>query len=601
LVDQVFLLYSNEKPFFPLFQNRFDTLPKSAEPTFDTFQLNTIRLAEDLEFRQKKYNDAISNYYKLLNYSKDKTAKARALNSIARNWLKLQDFNHALEVSLKIINEFPDMYSADGLQIFLYAKLLAVECYQKSDEPEKAIESAMVLYNELLTAGWDLSEDRFNTFIGLTTDALNKLFAEETALKSKYMNEMNELGKRYEQKTAEWKNINILKSIIIPDLTKYAQENSIQSSPFRKLNTVGGQNFLILGAMLPEKDNAQNSGILGVTLDNKYLENDLLINAIENIRAFKNTTVCITNLSGHIITGNKTEDPGLIKTIAFFDNKFPPWQIELGYTGSKGTGGDSIFSNFFFWTIITLIVILVFGTTLIVRITVREMELLKLKSDFVSSVSHEFKTPLTSMKALTERIEGGKVTQPEKLRQYLSLISFDIERLIRLVGNILNFSKIEEGKKVYKMEKTDTGLWLKQVIDNFSKENFENNVAIRTHIAAELPFLLMDTDAMAQAIFNLLDNAVKFSPGNKDIEFTAEKKDKTIIMNIKDKGIGIEKDESDKILEKFYRGKSAVNNSIRGTGLGLTLVKYTIDAHGGKVKVGSEPGWSTVITIILPI
>jgi signal transduction histidine kinase len=266
--------------------------------------------------------------------------------------------------------------------------------------------------------------------------------------------------------------------------------------------------------------------------------------------------------------------------------------------GNFGTG--SILSNFFFWTIITLIIILVFGSILIVRIIHGELELLRLKSDFVSSVSHEFKTPLTSMKALTERLEGGKVTQPEKLRQYLSVISFDIERLIRLVGNILNFAKIEEGKKVYKFEKTDTGIWLKELTDNFKRENIETHITLRTDIEPELPIISIDKDPMTQAIYNMLDNAVKFSPGEKEIEITAKKSGSTVVIKIKDNGIGIEKDESTKIFEKFYRGKQAVKNSIRGTGLGLTLVKYTVEAHGGTVKAVSERGWQTVLTVNLP-
>ena len=221
----------------------------------------------------------------------------------------------------------------------------------------------------------------------------------------------------------------------------------------------------------------------------------------------------------------------------------------------RGLGEISIFSSFYFWTIITLIIILVFGTALIARIVAREMEILKIKSDFVSSVSHEFKTPLTSMKALTERLEKGKVTQPAKMKQYISIISHDIDRLIRLVGNILNFSNIEEGKKVYKKEETDIAIWLKEIIDNYKKESIESGINISAELEDNLPALYIDKDAMSQAIFNLLDNAVKFSQGDKMVRVTVEKNESSIIIKIKDKGIGIENDEKDKIFEKFYRGR----------------------------------------------
>ena len=151
------------------------------------------------------------------------------------------------------------------------------------------------------------------------------------------------------------------------------------------------------------------------------------------------------------------------------------------------------------------------------------------------------------------------------------------------------------------MEKTDISVWLKQVINSYYKVSIENDINIQSQFANDIPVLSIDKDAMAQAIFNLLDNAVKFSPGNKEVEVTAEKKDNSIIIKIKDKGIGLEIDESDKIFEKFYRGENAVKYSIKGTGLGLALVKYTIEAHRGYINVGSEPGWSTVFTINLPI
>jgi signal transduction histidine kinase len=229
------------------------------------------------------------------------------------------------------------------------------------------------------------------------------------------------------------------------------------------------------------------------------------------------------------------------------------------------------------------------------------MEILKIKSDFVSSVSHEFKTPLTSMKALTERLETGKVTQPAKMKQYISIISHDIDRLIRLVSNILNFSNIEEGKKVYKKEETDIAIWLKEIINNYKKESIESGINISGEIEDNLPVLYIDKDAMSQAIFNLLDNAVKFSQGEKMVRVTVEKNESSITIKIKDKGIGIETDEKVKIFEKFYRGRSAVTYYIKGTGLGLALVKYAVEAHNGQIEVESEPGWSTVFKITLPV
>jgi signal transduction histidine kinase len=187
------------------------------------------------------------------------------------------------------------------------------------------------------------------------------------------------------------------------------------------------------------------------------------------------------------------------------------------------------------------------------------------------------------------------------MTQYISIISHDIDRLIRLVSNILNFSNIEEGKKVYRKEKTDTTVWLKETINNYKKVSIESGINVCVEIENDLPALFIDKEAMIQVLFNLLDNAVKFSREVKEVEVTALKNENSIVIKIKDKGIGIENYEKDKIFEKFYRGKSAVEYYIKGTGLGLALVKYAIEAHNGKIDVESEPGWSTVFTITLPV
>lgn len=599
LIDHIFLLYENEGPFFPVFQAGFGIQNNSPELSYDNFQLNTIRLAEDFEFQQKKYLDAILSFNKLFDYSKDKLVKASALNCMARNYTKLGNHSQALNIHLKIINEYPEVYSTNGLPIILQAKLLASECYQKLGEPETAINTALEFYNELVNNKWNLSEDRFYTYIELTAEILNILFTEEKELNSKYKEKYQQLEKAYQLKTEEWQKIRIISSDIIPELREITQNN--QPSPIQILKTIGGTDYMILVVVFAEGNNRINTGLLGITLDQNFLEKKFLKNEIEKMEPLENTALCITNLSGRLIMGNKTKDQNLIKTIGFPDDNFPPWQIEISYTGSEGPGNIKIFSSFFFWTIITLILILVFGTTMIVKIVSREMELLKMKSDFISSVSHEFKTPLASMKVLTERLEEGKVTQPVKMKQYFSLLSFDIERLIRLVNNILNFSKIEAGKKVYKMEETNISYWLKQVITNYEKNNFENDINFHVQLAKNIQNLSIDKESLSQALFNLLDNAVKFSPGNKELVLTAETDDHSLIIKIKDKGIGIEKDETDNIFEKFYRGKNAIKYSLKGTGLGLALVKYTVEAHKGNISVGSEPGWSTVFTINIPI
>jgi signal transduction histidine kinase len=601
LAGILFLLYKNEEPLFPQFQTGFDKSANIPLLAYDNFLKQQIKNAEDAEYIRSDYLMAVSIYNDAFLQSGNRTIKARMLNHIARNLMKAGKFSRASDNYSKIINDYPDERTESGLPIELHAKLQKTECLSMLGDKGPAVKNDLDVFKDLLVNRWNLNESQFRTYSSIVNERLTSLLSDSTWKSTEYISRFELLKEQYLYKTGQWQTVNNIKLFIVPELMNDFQTNSFPTSAFEYSKRIGNEDFLISAVTIPGQNQQENTGILGVKLNNLYLQNNILNNAIEEIQPVQNTTLSISSLSGDSIRGNKNEIPDAITTSVLFDDNFPPWRLELAYLGPNGPGEKNIFTSFYFWTIITLIIILVFGTALIARIVSREMEILKIKSDFVSSVSHEFKTPLTSMKALTERLETGKVTQPAKMKQYVSIISHDIDRLIRLVGNILNFANIEEGKKVYRKEEMDIAIWLKEVINNYKKESIESGINISTDIEDDLPALSIDKDAMSQAIFNLLDNAVKFSRDVKEVEVTAEKKERLLIIKIKDKGIGIKNEEKDKIFEKFYRGESAVNYYIKGTGLGLALVKYTVEAHNGHIDVESEPGWSTVFSITLPV
>ena len=511
LAGIAFLIYRNEEPIFPLFQTGFEENAGTTEAVYDNFLLQQIKNAEDAEYIRNDYPRAVSIYNDAFLKSNNQTVKARILNRIARNLMKAGKFSEATDVYSKIINDYHDEKTESGLPLELHAKLQKTECYLKLGDNASAVGSDLTLFEDLLTDKWNLNESQFKTYASMVNERLTGFLSGNAEISTEYRSRFELNKKRYQHKIEQWQIINNIKSNIAPELSNLLQANSFPSSPFEFSKRIGNEDYLISAVMIPAQNQTDITGILGIKLNSLFLQNNILDNAVKEIQPPGKTAFYITSLSGDSIRGNKNSSPDAITTTVLFDDNFPPWRSELTYIGPRGLGEISIFSNFYFWTIITLIIILVFGTALIARIVAREMEILKIKSDFVSSVSHEFKTPLTSMKALTERLEKGKVTQPAKMKQYISIISHDIDRLIRLVGNILNFSNIEEGKKVYKKEETDIASWLKEVINNYKKESIESDINISADIKDDLPALCIDKDAMTQAIFNLLDNAVKFS------------------------------------------------------------------------------------------
>ena len=232
----------------------------------------------------------------------------------------------------------------------------------------------------------------------------------------------------------------------------------------------------------------------------------------------------------------------------------------------------------------------------------RQMRLSQMKSDFVSNVSHELRTPLSSIRVFGEYMRLGRVTKAEKIQEYGEYIEAESRRLTQLINNILDFSKIESAEKKYRFCATDVIELVEQTVAGFEMPLRESGVAIAFRAdGAPPPLLQLDKDAIAQGIVNLLDNAVKYSNGRKEIEVIVTSSAKEVRIAVRDHGIGIPAAERKKIFEKFYRVGSGLVHDVKGSGLGLSIVAHVAQAHGGRVEVESTVGEGSTFTIVLPI
>jgi len=230
----------------------------------------------------------------------------------------------------------------------------------------------------------------------------------------------------------------------------------------------------------------------------------------------------------------------------------------------------------------------------------RELEVTRMKSDFVSNVSHELKTPLALIRMFSETLQLGRVRE-ERKQEYYEVISKESERLTALINNVLDFSKIDAGRRTYNLQPAS----IAQVVENtlgayrfeLSRENFEVEVGIE----ANLPEIAIDHDAILQALLNLLNNAVKYSRERKEIKIRVYRQDAMVCVAVSDRGIGIGKEEQRKIFDMFYRGSDESVRTTRGTGLGLAITKHAAEAHGGRLTVESVKGEGSTFTIMLPV
>jgi len=220
--------------------------------------------------------------------------------------------------------------------------------------------------------------------------------------------------------------------------------------------------------------------------------------------------------------------------------------------------------------------------------------------DFVSSVSHEFRTPLAVIYSAGENLADGVAKENEQVSRYGNLIKGEGKKLTSMVEQILDFAGANSGRKKYNFAETDLAAVVENAIAECRPLIDDKKIAIETDISAGLPSIKADGTALSQAIQNLIVNSVKYSNGKKWLRVTAQNGGGRVKIVVADHGIGISRSDLRQIFEPFYRSKEVVDAQIHGNGLGLSLVKQIAEAHGGKVTAESEPGKGSAFTIELP-
>ena len=248
--------------------------------------------------------------------------------------------------------------------------------------------------------------------------------------------------------------------------------------------------------------------------------------------------------------------------------------------------------------LILLLGAMLLGILLILRDILREKRLAHLRSEFVSNVTHELKTPLTSIHLFAESVLLDRLNTESGKKEYLQIILNETERLKRIINNILDFSRKESGQIEYRKEKVNLTDLITSALKDLNYWLDEKKFTVQTELEENV-VITADRDAMKQVVINLLDNAIKYSGDNNEIYVRLVSEKDKISIEFEDKGIGIPADQLDLIFEKFYRVNETIRDGVSGTGLGLTVVKEIIEAHHGELLVESKVNQGSKFTILL--
>lgn len=298
---------------------------------------------------------------------------------------------------------------------------------------------------------------------------------------------------------------------------------------------------------------------------------------------------------------DKIDSPVSIQSVRAPDTTQLPWTIHVISKRKEAQRGLSGQTKLVLVGIFIMAAVALCAGWLINRALLRELRVACVQSDFVAAVSHEFRTPLTTIRQLAEMLASGRISNDDRRRQFYSMLLAESERLHRLVEGLLNFGRMEAGQIRYRFEVIEPEQFVRSVVSDFEREATGRGYRIELQGNGALPPIRADRESLARVFWNLLDNAVKYSPDTRTVKVGLARVGRRVAVSVRDRGIGIPTAEQKTIFQKFVRGAASKEANIQGAGVGLSMARQIVAAHGGEISLESGPGEGSIFTVLLPL
>ncbi len=520
-----------------------------------------------LEYSQKLYDQAAEEYQKIAELSDDKKVQISALLGVARCYKKQGDTTKAISTYENIIHSihFSDSTEDIGNAIIALAKLYVSQ--KKTSDNGRLTEL-------LKMVRWDISSDM-------------RMFMVHNQLK---------IVKKAEQ----------LSSIEIDSLSSYL-ENIIQFE-----HTSLAYQSHISDSLIAEQENLSSVDSLYYLCKKelsftvlKLLSPKRLTKLLnQHLKQLNdpNLTFRLIDITGDILDSSHINEQPPIYTLSL--SEFGYGDISMEFYLKESTLFSSDVKNkaaLNIWIgILTILFIFITGSAA-TYLYIHHSNLNKLKNNFLSTVTHELKTPIASCRVLVDTLLDNKVTDPDIVREYHDLIAQENLRLSRLVDTFLTFSRMDRNNKSFHKQIFQIDEVLRVAIDSLRVKLNQSNCKFSYEPLENTPLLYGNVDAIITVVTNILDNAIKYSGHKKEISIRCTSDNLNVQFSIIDNGIGIAQKEQKKIFSKFYQVNQKLSRTAEGCGLGLSIVQYIVKAHSGKITVFSKEKSGSTFTVSLPI
>jgi signal transduction histidine kinase len=548
--------------------------PSTPEPARGAFARG-----EALEFRERDYAGAIGEYRRLAR-SDESATRAGALLRLGRTLRKAGRPDAALGAYDELAQL--DSVPVDGLPAGLVARFARLEVLEEQGRVAAATREAGPLRDDLYGGRWPITRAAFE-FYAREVEGFSRSDGEPVAASG----ESAVAPARALAGGVAW----------LWDATQ-SEASQLSASGDREIVWIEDRPVLVVWRSSAERT-------VGLVGGREHLEVDWL-GELEPILVREGVAVALSDAEGHGVTTDTTGATAVasgatgVRVVRAAAETRLPWTLHVT---SADPGGDlaqlAERRRLVTWGLVALGLLVLLGLYAVVRGVSRELEMARLQSDFVAAVSHEFRTPLTSMRQLTELLASGRVVSEERRGQYYDVIRRESERLHRLVEGLLDFGRMEAGALEFHWQPVDAVALTRNVVEEFQAELEDGGHQVVLEVPQAAYHVRADEDALSRALWNLLDNAVKYSPDCKTVWVDVERGDHGVTMRVRDHGAGIAPEERRTIFEKFVRGAASHTSSRKGTGIGLAMVKHIVEAHHGEIEVESEVGEGSTFTIRL--
>ncbi len=566
----------------------------SGSPFVDLFER-----AEYWAFVRKDHDRAADLYRRCRSLTEVARLEAYAWEGLGRSLFLANKDDEAASVYAELFERYGRLKNRSGHPYGPLAALQLYEISRRGGRPEGSLESLIGAYGMLVDGAWRLDRSIHDFYVEEITRALQaelpdgkrpdlrKTFEAVRSRSSPYLEELAFAA------TVEESIVPVIKEKIA--YAQYANDPPAGRFPL----TVGSTPYLISYSRLADIPNDRFL-YAGFCWNFEYVKGRLFPEIAAKVEQETGIRVRLIEPDGSAAPPDRVLSAD---TLTMTAAGFPfPWH----YTVTRGDIEDlERAARGEYLLIVVLLACLVglmsLGAYLLVRDVSRQAETAAMKSRFIDNISHELKTPLTLIRLYGETLKNQRHLSEEGRREAYAIITGESERLSNMIGNVLDMSRIERDALEFHLQSGSIAETVKATLESYRYHLDRKGFKVREDIGRGIPPVRFDREALASVVVNLLSNAVKFSPQVKDVSVKVFRKGGEAVLQVADKGIGIPRQEVARIFERFYRSRNASGPDAGGSGLGLTIVKHIVEAHGGRISVESEPGQGSVFSVFLPL